>query len=544
LIWQAFLDGYSIFIEQWPVVLAILALMFLGFSPVFFLLRGVSRKKVAGQSILLLIFFLTITVILRLTFMTGTIVPPYFDSVEHFRLSQELVTALESSSLLATIPTLTPSYYHLGFHLLASFLTFGLRANPIDVILVLGQVTLAMIPIPIFFLIRHETRSAAAVWFGTLLAGFGWYMPGFAVNWGKYPALAGLLATELVLSFAYFAFDNKRERSRTALSVLLVLGILVSTLFHSRTLIVIVISIASWTVAGKIQNLSKVIQYLLLTILLAAILFLGILIQDEPLLNLALDPYLDDGIWVTLTVIVVSLFALSKYPRGIYFSMLFMFLVLVTLFVPIERVLPGIENQTLLDRPFVEIVLYLPLSLLGGLGFAGLLRFIRGIKIFPEKLRSFARILLTILIIGGAGLLSIGSYDFYPSDCCKFVGDNDVVAFDWLNRNTPPDARILIASTQMHVFPTGPSAASVGTDAGIWIPALTGRTTSFATFDTDFRYEGTLAYLCREQIDYVYVGGTEQNFNAELLQAKPDWYETILSLPDAQLYGINGCTKQ
>ena len=545
--------------------------MFLGLSPVFFLLRGASRKKVAGQSILLLIFFLPITVILRLTFMTGTIVPPYFDSVEHFRLTQELVTALESSSLLATIPKLTPSYYHLGFHLLASLLTFGLRAAPIDVILVLGQVTLAMIPIPIFFLLRHETRSAAAAWFCTLLAGFGWYMPGFAVNWGKYPALAGLLVMELVLSFAYFAFHNKQGRNqivqrtylkiaqagvppagtlamsrskRTALIVLLILGILISTLFHSRTLIVIVIAFASWIVAGKIQNLSKVVQYLSLAILLATILFFGRQIQDEPLLNLALDPYLDDGIWVTVTVFALSLFALGKFPRGLYFSMLFIFLVLAALFVPVERVLPGIENQTLLDRPFVEMILYLPLSLLGGLGFAGLLRCIRGIKIFPEKLRSFARILLTILIIGGAGLLSIGRYDFYPSDCCKFVGDNDVVAFDWLNRNTPPDARILIASTQMHVFPTGPSAASVGTDAGIWVPALTGREALFAALYTDFGSEGILSYLCREQIDYIYVGGTEQKFNVELLQAKPDWYETILSLPDAQLYGINGCTKQ
>lgn len=526
-------------------MLAVLALIFLGLSPVFFLLRGASKgEKIAGPSILLLTVFLPVSVILRLTFMTGTIVPPYFDSVEHFRLTQELVTALESSSLLVTIPTLTPSYYHLGFHLLASLLTFGLGAAPIDVILVLGQVTLAMIPIPIFFLIRHETRSAAAAWFGTLLAGFGWYMPGFAVNWGKYPALTGLLVMELVLSFAYFAFHNKRERSRTVLSVLLVLGILVSTLFHSRTLIVIVISIASWTVAGKIQNLSKVIQYLLLTILLAAILFFGMLIQEEPLLNLALDPYLDDGIWVTVTVFVLSLFALSKFPRGLYFSMLFIFLVLAALFIPVERLLPGIENQTLLDRPFAEMILYLPLSLLGGLGFAGLLRFIRGIKIFPEKLRSFTKILLTILIIGGVGLLSIGSYDFYPSDCCKFVGDNDVVAFDWLNKNTPSDAHILVASTQMHVLPTGPSAASVGTDAGIWVPALTDREALFAALDTDFGSEGILSYLCRDQIDYIYVGGTEQKFNVELLQAKPDWYETILSLPDVQLYGINGCTKQ
>ena len=123
------------------------------------------------------------------------------------------------------------------------------------------------------------------------------------------------------------------------------------------------------------------------------------------------------------------------------------------------------------------------------------------------------------------------------------MGYDDTVAFDWLDRNTPPDARVLIASTQMHVLPSGPSAANVGTDAGIWIPALTDRVTTFAPFGTDFRSPGTLEGLCKEQINYIYVGGTDQKFNAAQLQEKPDWYEGILFLPNAQVYQITGCTK-
>ena len=75
-----------------------------------------------------------------------------------------------------------------------------------------------------------------------------------------------------------------------------------------------------------------------------------------------------------MIVVILSPFALDKFPRGVYFSILFIFSVLVALFIPIEVWLPGLENQTLLDRPFVEMVLYLPLSLLGGLGLAGLLQ--------------------------------------------------------------------------------------------------------------------------------------------------------------------------
>ena len=40
-------------------------------------------------------------------------------------------------------------------------------------------------------------------------------------------------------------------------------------------------------------------------------------------------------------------------------------------------VVPGYFNLTLLDRPFVEMTLYLPLSLIGGLGLAGLQQYLK-----------------------------------------------------------------------------------------------------------------------------------------------------------------------
>jgi hypothetical protein len=368
-------------------------------------------------------------------------------------------------------------------------------------------------------------------------------MPGFAVNWGKYPALAGLLTLELTLSIAYFISRNKPGRNRTLSFIWLILGVAISTLFHSRTLIVIVISIASWIVAGKMQNFKYRIQYVMTGILLVATLILGMLIQAEPLLNLSLDPYLDDGIWATLIVLALFPFAVIKFPRGANFSILFIFCAFAALFVSIGNLLPGFENQTLLDRPFVEIILYLPLSLLGALGLAGLIDSLRGIKSFPEKIRLYVRALAIIFFIGLAILIPVRNYNFYPSDCCNFVRHDDMVTLDWLDKNTPSDARIWVASTNMNVLPSGPSTGLVGTDAGIWIPALANRAISFAPFNVDFNSESTLEQLCREQIDYIYVGGTEQKFNAEQIQANTEWYNAILSLPDAQLFELTGCSR-
>ena len=542
--WQAFVDGLSVLSDTWPLVLGAICLVCLGCLPVLLLSQNLTHKrKFSWQSVWLLISFFALSVILRLAFMTEVYVPPYFDSVEHYRIINRLVTALESSTLLETLPTLTPNYYHLGFHFLASFLAFGLHANPIDTILVLGQVILAAIPIPIYFLIRAETGNNVAAFFGILLAGFGWYMPGFAVNWGKYPGLAGIFVFELVLIIAYSISRRNAKRTKNLLISILILSIFLSTLFHTRTLIVILISFVSWLVANKLHNFSKVIQVLSLGFLLASLLTLGIFVQQEALLNLALDPYLEDGLWITLTVLTLSPFAFIKFSRGVYFCVLFTVLILTALFVPIGNWLPGLENQTLLDRPFVEMILYLPLSILDGLGLAGLLKFANEIKMFSEQIRPYIQTLIAILFIGFTGMVAVSGYNFYPSDCCNFVHYDDTIALDWLARNTPSDARILIASTQMHVLPSGPSTSPVGTDAGIWIPALTGRDITYAHFDTDFRSENELEMLCQKQVEYIYIGNTSQSFNVSQLIAKKDWYKPILSLPDVQLYQVTGCFK-
>jgi hypothetical protein len=270
---------------------------------------------------------------------------------------------------------------------------------------------------------------------------------------------------------------------------------------------------------------------------------MGKLIREEPLLNLVLDPYLGTSLWVTLIIVALSPFALIKYPQGFYFNILFILCVLAASFIPTGFHTPGLENQTLLDRPFVEMVLYLPLSILAGLGLAGILQTLGSIYVLTEKIRLYTRVLITILLVGFASVMAIRRYDFYPSDCCSFVGYDDTVALDWIDRNLRPDAHILIAATQLNVLPAGPSENRVGTDAGIWIPVLTGRNTTLALFDTDFRSESTMEQLCQNQVGYVYVGRTDQKFNAAQLREKEEWYEGILFLPNAQVYQLTGCSE-
>ena len=538
MILQAFLDGLTVLSEKWPVVLVAVGMVSIGCYAVYHLYTLTTDEK-NSASIFLPILIFIVSIILRLAFITKTFVPPYFDSVEHFRLVQGLVTGFESGRLWETLTSLTPGYYHLGFHFLASLLTFGLRADPMDVILILGQIILAAIPFPIFFLILHETKSTAAAFFGAVLAGFGWFMPGFAVNWGKYPAITGLLTFELVVSTAYFVFQGKKPRNRFMWYILLALGVFISTFVHTRTLVVFIISFISWLAAQCIAALSRKNQYSLLALLIAGVLIFGFFIQKEPLLKLALEPYISKELGIILIVLTLSPFAWIKFPQGTTFSILFILCVFACLFVPLNQTIAGYPNQTLLDRPFVEMLLYFPLSLLGGLGLAGVLQILNEIKIFSTY--RYAKNLTAFLFIGLTGVIALENYNFYPSDCCNLVGYDDTIAIDWLDRNTSPDARILVASTTMDVSPAGPSASSVGTDAGVWIPNLTGKQIKHMSFDIDFESKDNLEQLCQKQIDYIYVGNTNQSFDSTQLQKKTDWYKALLLLPDVQLYQLRVC---
>lgn len=542
--WQIILDGLSVLDKNGLIVFCIVSLLSLGCCANFFLFRNLAKQKNALRStfsLFLLILFFVFSIIVRLAYLKDIFVPPYFDSVEHLRIIKELVEGFSTSTFLELLPNLTPDYYHLGFHFIASLLTFGLRADPINVILVFGQIILAAMPIPIFFLIWHKTQSGTAAFFALLLAGFGWYMPGFAINWGKYPALTGLLAFEIVLSIAYALSKRKTGQNQSVLIIFLIFGVLASTLIHTRTLVILFISFASWFFAGRIHTLPQSYQYSMLRIQLLGILILGILIQKDPLLKLALEPYLDNGILIALIALILSPFALSKFPRGVYFNALFVLSIFACLFIPFNGSVLKLTNQTLLDRPFVEMILYLPLSLLGGLGLAGFLESLKNTKILSKQNRLYTKALTTFLFIGFIGFFSIKNYNFYPVEYCNFLKYDDTVILDWMDKNLPSDARILVASDKLNVVPSSISADLVGSDAGIWVHLLTDKKTILMPYELDFLSTETIEELCQNQIGYIYVGSTSQSFNTQQLRKEVGWYKEILFLPNAQLYQLKSC---
>jgi hypothetical protein len=221
-------------------------------------------------------------------------VPLYFDSAEHYTIIQGLITDFQTFTF-PTYKSLTGSYYHLGFHALAATVSQALNVNIIDTMLILGQIILALIPLPMYFIIRQITKSDFPAAISTLLAGWAWYMPAHAVNWGKYPALLSLLALEFVLGCAILLFRCAKPY-RGILAVACAISILLAIFIHTRVLILVVIVSISCVAAMGWYRLPRVLRTILFGLLISILFALIIIIQTNPILNLALDPYRGNGI--------------------------------------------------------------------------------------------------------------------------------------------------------------------------------------------------------------------------------------------------------
>ena len=520
------------------VMIIIVPILFAMFVQIRNIKTDISRSTVFVLLLLALIF-----VILRLTFVSKAVVPLYFDSAQHYLFTRDLLANLDPSNPAASWNGSLTNYYHLGFHFITAFISFITHARITDAMLVLGQIILAVMPFSIFFIIRHETRSNSAGIFAVILSAFGWYMPAHTVDWGKYPALASLALIPFVLSAAYLSVQNRRSLSSGkywSLNAILLSGMLLSIFLHSRSLIVFGIAALTWGLTSAWRKLSKLPQFLVFCVVIAGVISEIIFIQTKGILGPLFDPYGSKGLVITSAVLFLSIFAYKNYPRLVFSCIVSIGLFLASLFISVADLIPGYINMTLLDRPFVEMILFLPLTMLGGFGLASLQQELRNGKMEPEKAK-FAADGTSVFFIALVVVSALFRYDLYPSDCCVIVSQDDLAAIEWMDKNLPMDARILTSSTELKVLPTDSFQGSAGGDAGTWINPLINRTSITMPFNTDFSQPQTLDTLCQLQVDYVYVGGTGLAFDDSGMPVQPDGYKILLALPKAKLYEVTGC---
>jgi hypothetical protein len=191
----------------------------------------------------------------------------------------------------------------------------------------------------------------------------------------------------------------------------------------------------------------------------------------------------------------------------------------------------------LLDRPLVEMLLFMPLAWIGGLGLAAVLQSL-------DRLHPARRAAAPILLIGLVVIHALMRYDFRPSECCTIAGYDDAAALDWLEEHLPAGATTAIAAAELTLEGPGPGRASTGIDAGIWITPLTGRPAHLLNHDFDFAAQNAALQLCARGFTHIYIGGEGRSFDAAQIEGRPEWYAPVFLLPGAQIYEIRGCPAE
>lgn len=521
---DALLNGLGVISAQAISVLVITALLASIYVPAFNLIR---QKTSQRCPCLTLGLWISISLIFQLAFIHKLTLPLYFDSAEHARIINALRHHAES------ISAVTPRYYHLGYHVIAAFLATTLQISTPQTMLLFGQIILTLLTLPVFLLIWHETGSETAALFSALLANFAWSMPGFAVNWGKYPMLTGLYFSISTLFYVYL-LDRKEKRSFYPYA--LIIGIVLSILTHSRMAMLLSIAALAWMFTTKTTKSSLQHQRIVLGFALGSVLILWKLISNNSLLQLTFDPYLKTpGSISTLLVLTLTPFAYKQSSKLFFFNLFLTVGMLVSLFIPIKATVIGLGTLTILDRPFVETVLFLPLAIFGGLGLAKLL------EILKIQQRGKTRAMLFTLL-GIFAVYSLSNYSFAPSACCNFVSSDDINAMTWIDKNTQPNATILIAGKPLNVTPYQDNDQPLtSTDAGVWVSNLTARKTLLSPYTQDFDNPLFFIELCQRGVDYIYAGNQSFSFNASLYKNERGWYDEILSLPKTRLFVVQGC---
>ncbi|MBE0669814.1 MAG: hypothetical protein IH588_04430 [Anaerolineales bacterium] len=479
------------------------------------------------------VFALVISIVLRLAFLKNMVLPAYFDSAEHYRIIKYFVGLYE----LPVNDLPLTNYYHVGFHFLSATISDIFHLGIVDTMLVLGQVILAVLPLSLFFIVKQETGSSAVAAFACLLAGFGWHMPSHVMDWGKYPALLSLVGIHFVLNIGCLMYRNDRFKfERHALYWLLSFGILVSTLVHTRSLIVFVFMGASLLLTVLQKRLPTFPRRLVFSILLLILTVEVAFVQNSSLLALLFGTYSGRDIFITGLVLFLFIFSAYIFTDLTFFFLAAFSLMLAGLFLPVTGWL-GYGSLTLLDRPYVQMLIYLPLSVFGGLGLAGLNR---SMQRFSFRLKPSPH-WVAFLFFGFVILNAVVNYDFYPSDCCQIVSYDDLATLQWMDNTLSPDANILIASTDLIVTSLEAADTLAGVDGGIWIAPMISRRIIPARGNLKFDQLEVHAEICRRGADYIYVGGMPQSFDGHQLEMIKDWYQVVFSLPRAKVYQLIGC---
>ncbi len=432
---------------------------------------------------LLLILLLLLALAVRLLAVRQLDTAAWVDAGRHALITAVMVESGQTISNYAPyLPEVERFPYHFGFHTLAASLQLMGNWPLPELLLYLGQLLNALVPLTIYAAVWLLARQRGAALLAAFLVALPFFFPAYYATWGRLTQLTAVLILPVLLAATWRIFHGGWDGRRGWWLVgLLVAGL---CLIHFRVfLYYLPFAGLVWLVAlarGRGRNGRYLLMAAAVALLLVGPRLYQLIIITEPVqavshtiagYNRFPDQYyrvgwdryfiwLDGGLWLALFPFIILMRRWLFLPLTLAAWVGLLFILLAG-----ERL--GLPETTLVNLNSMYIILFVPLALFLALGW-GL--FWRGLRHWPP-LRWLAALGL------GFGLTLAGLFGTYQQITILnpqtiLVYPQDIQAIAWLDEHLPRESHIAVNSWRW----LGNTWA--GSDGGAWIVPLTGRSAS------------------------------------------------------------------
>ena len=441
----------------------------------------------------------------RLLQIRDLVVPAWVDSPHHVLMTQLMLDqGMVPRSAIPYLPV-GDLHYHFGFHATAAPLVWFSSLNAADAVMLAGQCWQILAPLGAYALAKRllTNRWSAVIAAGLVATWF--YMPAYYTTWGRYPHLAGLTLLCMVGGHVPGLLRDAHV-SRRALGLVALLSVGLG-LAHLRILVLyalwwlICLGAVAWERRRDRNALGAMAQRAAVVIVIALLLTLPWVVYMLQRVLPSVEATF--GGWVVedadnafpwryfqataarILLGVAALGALWGMVRRRREVVRVVVWVVVATLVSLPQ-LVGLPPTWLMSSSALAISYWLPVSLLVGylvsdVG-ACLWELVR--RRWGTAPSQAAAALAAALLTVACGWGAWGMVDVV-NPTTVLADERDMAAMAWIQAETEPDAVFLVNGRFWQ------PGLYVGSDAGWWIPYLTGRQ---ATQPPILYYHGSPAY--------------------------------------------------